>query len=515
MGAALSTRELSSTEFARLLSVYFRGLFFKPPAFETEGLHPPSAGTGIPPEKELFIPYLKEKGILDLRKMASGKPFDSLFPPEARTKDIDEGLWPDVEKSIRSSGKTGGFIRVFIEKRDASFITRMKASLSDLAGDGNFSVPEDFFICLADSGVYLCVRREEKDNVRNLCWDFARLEPPLAHALKPHKRDISVYDAYEWYGEKAYGSLAIGAEKFPDEKRPCLLIQKGGEYCVEEVIKAYQDYIEQRYHKKAHPTGRLLLAIYEMLETPHNSKKTVEEIKRMVFGSMKRRKNDDGPLSPQDIQNIKNAAEDISAHLNEDGRGDLEAAMREGILEAARELQRLFLNPSIKMLIDVKRIATIEEIFHKVEGELSLDAFPADGEGSDLHEILEDKKYPRPETEFLKNWRSGIMTEFLEHDFKILCMESLAAEFEGEEDFIGYLREKTWKETAELLLPYTSHSSNTGSVLYREYCRIRSIPGPYLDEGGKLHTRFAKKIRGVFNYIRKEAGDEVKGAWDE
>ncbi|GHU95284.1 hypothetical protein FACS189479_08730 [Spirochaetia bacterium] len=137
MGAAFSTRELSSTEFARLLSVYFRGLFFKPPAFETEGLHPPSAGTGIPPEKELFIPYLKEKGILDLRKMASGKPFDSLFPPEARTKDIDEGLWPDVEKSIRSSGKTGGFIRVFIEKRDASFITRMKASLPG-PGDGNF-----------------------------------------------------------------------------------------------------------------------------------------------------------------------------------------------------------------------------------------------------------------------------------------------------------------------------------------------------------------------------------------
>ncbi|MDR2303180.1 MAG: hypothetical protein LBE10_01145 [Treponema sp.] len=513
MNAMAVARELSSMEFARILSVYFRGLFFKPPAFETEGLHP---GMGnYPLEKELFIPYLKEKGVIDLRKMAFGKPFGGLFPLDARTKDADEEFWPDLEKSVRRSKKTGGFIRVFVEKQDGHFISRTKAFLPGIAEDGDFSIPEDFFIYLAGSEVFLYAKRDEKNNIRNLRWDFDRLEPPLVHALRLHKRAISVYDAYEWYGEKTYTSLAIGAAEFPGEKCLHLLIQKGNERCVDEVIKAYRNYIEQKYHKKTPPTGKLFLAICQMLETPHGRIKTIDEIKKMVFGSMKRRKNDDGPLSPQDIQNIKNAAGDIAVYLDEDEREDLEAAMREGIPKTAGELQRLFSNPSIKSAIDVKRLATIEEVFHKIERDLSLDAFPAGGEGPDLYGMLEDERQPLPETEFLENWRSGIATRFLENDFKALCLESIAAEFEGEEDFTGYLRQKTWKELAELLLPYASHSPNTESALYRDYCRIRSIPDLHREERGKLHTRFAKKIRSVFDYVKKEAGNDVKEAWDE
>ncbi|MDR0720427.1 MAG: hypothetical protein LBF78_12390, partial [Treponema sp.] len=292
-------------------------------------------------------------------------------------------------------------------------------------------------------------------------------------------------------------------------------IQKGNERCVDELIKAYRNYIEQKYHKKAAPTGRLFLAIYEMLETPHGRIKTIDEIKKMVFGSMKRWKNDDGPLSPQDIQNIKNAAGDVALYLDEGKREDLEAAMREGMLETAGELQRLFSNPSIKSVIDVKRLATIEEVFHKIERDLSLDAFPAGGEGLDLYRMLVDERQALPETEFLENWRSVIAMRFLENDFKALCLKSIAAEFEGEEDFTGYLRKKTWKELAELLLPYASRSPNTESALYRDYCRIRSIPDPHREEGGKLHTRFAKKIRSVFDYVKKEAGSDVKEAWDE
>jgi hypothetical protein len=513
MNAIAAARDLSSMEFARLLSVYFRGLFFKSPAFETEGLRP-GAGN-YPLEKDLFIPYLKEKGVMDLRKMASGKPFDSLFPPDARTKNADEEFWPDLEKSVRRSKKAGGFIRVFVEKQDDHFIGRAKAFLPDIAEDRDFSIPEDFFICLAGSEVYLYAGRDEQNNVRDLRWDFDRLEPPLAHALKPHKRAISVYDAYEWYGEKAYTSLAIGAEEFPGEKCPRLLMQKGNERCVDELIKAYRDYIEQKYHRKAPPTGKLFLAIYEMLETPHGRIKTIDEIKKMVFGGMKRRKNDDGPLSPQDIQNIKNAAGDIAVYLDEDEREDLEAAMREGMLETTKELQRLFSNPLIRSVIDVKRLATIEEVFHKIEGDLSLDAFPAGGEGSDLYGMLEDERQPLPETELLENWRGGIVTRFLENDFKALCLKSITAEFEGEEDFTGYLWQKTWKELAELLLPYASRSPNTESALYRDYCRIRSIPDFYREERGKLHTRFAKKIRGVFDYVKKEAGNDLREVWDE
>jgi hypothetical protein len=116
--------------------------------------------------------------------------------------------------------------------------------------------------------------------------------------------------------------------------------------------------------------------------------------------------------------------------------------------------------------------------------------------------------------EFLEDWRHGIIKQFLKNDFKALCMEGIAAEFEGEGSFIKYMSGKTSVETAELLLPYTGRSSNTGSPLYQEYCRIRNIPESYWEERGKLHTRFAKKIRGVFDFIRKESGDEIKEVWD-
>jgi hypothetical protein len=218
MNEIAAARELSSAEFARLLSVYFRGLFFKPLAFETEGLHP---GVGNSPlDKELFIPYLKENGIMDLRKMASEKPFDSLFPLDARTKNADEKLWPDLEKSVRRSKKAGGFIRVFIEKQDSHFMSRAKAFLPDIVEDGDFSIPEDFFVCLAGSGVYLYATRDEDNKIRDLRWDFDRLEPPLAHALKPHKRAISVYDAYEWYGERRTRLWLSARINFPGKNAP-------------------------------------------------------------------------------------------------------------------------------------------------------------------------------------------------------------------------------------------------------------------------------------------------------
>jgi hypothetical protein len=512
MNATAAAEHLSSVEFVRLLSVYFRGLFFEPPAFETGGLHSVERGCFL--EKEMFIPYLKGKGVLDLCKMASGKPFDSLFPPDARTKDGNGEPWQDIEKSLRQSKKLGGFIKVFIEKRDDRFINRAKAFLPDIARNDDFSIPEDFFACFADSGVFLYAEREDGNNIRNLRWDFERLMPPLAHALKPHKRAISVYDAYEWHGEKAYTSLTIGAVAFPEESCPHLLMRKGSEHCVDEIVTAYEDYIEQKYQKKASPAGKLIFAIYEMLETPHDSRKTVGEIKKMVFGGMKRRKNDNGPLLPQDIQNIKNAVKDIAAQLDEDRQKGLEAAKDKGMLETARELQRLSADPSLRLSIGAKRLATIEEISRKIEGELSLDAFSVDGEGFDIYDILEDKRQIPPEMEFLENQRNEIKTRFLKNDFAVLCIEGIAAEFEGEEAFIGYMGQKTWQETVDLLLPYATNSPNTGSLLYREYCRIRAIPALPQKEAKEFHTRFAKKIRAVFNYIRKETGNEIREALD-
>jgi hypothetical protein len=125
--------------------------------------------------------------------------------------------------------------------------------------------------------------------------------------------------------------------------------------------------------------------------------------------------------------------------------------------------------------------------------------------------VAEDKKRSGPETDLLNNWRNGI----LENDFKVLCLEGVAAEFVGEEIFVDYLRKKPREEIAELFLPYTEAGAhNTKSVLFTEYCRVLSKDIPDREERLRFHTTFAKKIRGVFKYIRRNAGDEIKEAWN-
>jgi hypothetical protein len=491
----------ASVEFARMLSRYFRGIFFQSP------------------DKDLFLPYLLEGGRLDLKKMAGRKPFESLFPRAARAA-APEGLWRKLEDFLSAGKKDGGFVRLFIEDQDDVFLLRTGALVSPkkFRRDDYFSIPGQFFENLSGSGVYLSLKEYPKNNKEksrktvSFTWDFEYMVPPVAHTLKKHERPVSIYDAFEWYGESQYTRLFLGNVFDPDENDPYLLIKTGGEKCIEEILKAYCEYREKNYNTSTGPSGDFILLIYEALETPHGALKDMEEIKKIVFGGIKRRNiRNESILSKTDRQNIKNAVKDTALLLDRETRQRLEDRMRDGAAGAAAELRKLFTTEPLQGKIDPKRINTINGICIKLEeGNFSLGTSAGPGE-KPLEELVADKTLPAPEDMLFDNWKNSAMLEFLEGDFKSLCVDKgLRTIFAGEDQFIGYMAEKPWREIADLLLPYTSSAPATESALFDGYCRVSGIETQNREETQKLHTVFKTKIRRIFDIIRKQAPSRLK-----
>ncbi|MCL2804990.1 MAG: hypothetical protein FWD26_03525 [Treponema sp.] len=519
----MTEKSPSSAEISRLINLYFRGIFFAPVKLEDEGLHFPDIGLLL--EKKLWDFYMKNNDCLNLKNMALKKPFEFFFPLERRKE--NDNYWEEKYRCITKDKKTGGVIRLIIEEdKDDLFIKRLKEQLPGRKIERNnvFSIPNNFFDNLINNEIYIYYDEFDDRGGKELYlyWNFTRMNPPVFHTLKGQEKRISIYDTYNWYAEKEYTQLYLGAANDNKEVNLEKLIKSGGEYCRAEIMKSYWG---------ENPDGDLFFIIEEMLETPvqNNEQKDLDRLKMMVFGERKRRKNkqlnrgEKNPnyLTPNDIQNIKNIAETVRELLTEEEQDKLDADRRDGIINLAKSLKNHLSNPFLRKNIrNSSSVNTINAICVKIdENSRSLNKSLKDKEDYNAREIidtLKDNNSIKAEDAFLKQEEDKIKNNFLNKEFKSICLEGFKLEFDcedEEEDFYLYIQKKTWLEITDLLVPYTSNESNVESVLFNNYCEILKI-SLNRENLAKLHTRFAKKIRNIFIIIKEKAhGSEIKEAY--
>jgi len=514
------TQQMPSTrKITKLLNMNFRGIFFKPVEFETEGLHYPDVELLI--EKSRLVTYIKDNS-LDLKEMAAPKsPFKFFFPQKRREEGAE--YWAEKSRRVTEERVPGGVIRLIIEEdQDDVFIKRLEEQIPErnITRNDDFSIPRKFFENLMDNGIYVYddIYDREGENLY-LKWDFDKMKNPhLEHASKEDREErISIYKAYGWYAEKQYTALILGASQAKEIVDPDQLIEKGIKYCREEILKDYKG-----------KNSEFIFIIDEKLESPHGEKpKTIKELKIMVFGELEYRKkrqkgipsdNDIGLLlSNNDIENIKNTAEEIREWLSEEEQDRLDAAKRDSIIVLAKLLNKHLANPSIRgKLNNSSRVNTIKAICDKIDASRrSLNRLiDKDGESSiELIDIVKDDKSIEAFDAYENDRENRIRIDFMKKDFKSICLDGFKTGFDCEgkdKNFFQFIQEQTWQEIVDMLVPYTEESkSNTKSELFCAYCRILELSFD-MKARGALHTRFAKKIRAISGIIKEKANREVK-----
>jgi len=482
----------SSRKIIKLLNLYFKGIFFAPVRLEDEGIHMPDKK--LPIEKEQVAPYIKEDGSFNLKQMSAEAPFNFFFPIEIRKEEKNDDFWALREQLIiKNNNKTGGFIRTFIEDLDNAFIKRLDEQIPErnIKRNEDFSIPNDFFTNLTDNNVYAAYKERIDENGKKsnyLQWDFLAMRPPLAHILEKHTRRKSIYRTYEWYAERKYTTLIHGAGIYKDKEDIYELMEFGKNYCIKEIFKSYQII----HPDKKNLNETLLLIIYKMLETPHAGNKTIEELTRMFSGELKLRKGKPlAPLSKKDVRDIKNAAKKIRSWISGEDQVILDRKIKNSIIDTAFEVlkhQKILQIKNNDSLTD-----TIKAICNKIEIHKSLKRGMNDKDASQLEEenIVTDKGKTKYYNLLFYNTFNEIFNK------------------EEENNFVSFIQKLSFQEISELLLPYTTSSPNINSELYKKYCNTMELTFNYDEDRRKAHTRFAKKIRQVFDIIRENPYKEI------
>lgn len=230
-----------------------------------------------------------------------------------------------------------------------------------------------------------------------------------------------------------------------------------------------------------------------------------------------RKKWRDGPYNHAEMQNIKNYSGKTEGYANnfpnilrelgmEDESSRFELAAFQGTFTVVDEMVRLVIEyAEVRARFGKASLEIIAALYFKGKN-VSLNE-RVDGGESEWQDILPDESALNPEQVYLEaeeNERLRGLTEQMREP----CIRLVKHEFAEQDEaaFVAELTNRDFQDLCALFQVYTGKGGhNKDSELFKLYCETTGIP--MTDERllGPLHTQFAKKIRYIFENMRKDA----------
>jgi hypothetical protein len=222
----------------------------------------------------------------------------------------------------------------------------------------------------------------------------------------------------------------------------------------------------------------------------------------------------DGPFNHGDIQNIKNYSgqndsyfKNIPNILLELGMAAEEEwfanAVKSGSYTIVEEIMRLVTDyPAVREKFGKNSLDIMTALYLKSKtGSLNI---RIDDSEDELQGMISDEKVKTPEDILLMKEDSARLQE-LSEQLREPCMGLFEKEFCGEEEYLCHIKEKDFKKLCAELSVYNDAnkgSHKTGSELFKDYREISGMTDDRLI--GPIHTRFAKKIKHIFDNMKKD-----------
>jgi hypothetical protein len=224
----------------------------------------------------------------------------------------------------------------------------------------------------------------------------------------------------------------------------------------------------------------------------------------------------DGPFNHTDMQNIRNYSGKTEGYANSIPRILLELGME----DESERFKLTVIQGAFAVVDEIVRLVTeypkVQERFGKASFDIiaalylkaktgSLNALVGEGK-NELQDTLSNPSVPDPQDELAATEEAERLSGLAER-MREPCIRLVEHEFPGPEEqaFVGELKNRDFQDLCALLLVYTGKGGhNKDSELFKLYCETSGIPMTDDRLLGPLHTRFAKKIRYVFENMRKD-----------
>jgi len=225
------------------------------------------------------------------------------------------------------------------------------------------------------------------------------------------------------------------------------------------------------------------------------------------------RKLEPKPFDHADMQNIKNYSgqnenypNNIPKILNKLGKQKelkkFNEVKKEGTYSIVDEIWRLVKEyPEVKEKFEENTYKIIKALYLKSHIE-ELNKNIGDSKNKcELQDVTEDEETPSPYEKARTNELAAELPN-LSKQLRKLCITFFEKEFEGESEYIDYIKDKDFPALCDELFEYTKErTQKTKSVLFTEY---RKVTGKTNDSKiGSLHTRFAVKIDHIFEHMKE------------
>ena len=223
------------------------------------------------------------------------------------------------------------------------------------------------------------------------------------------------------------------------------------------------------------------------------------------------------PFNHGDMENIRNYSGKNDRYPNnipkiladlgmEDERSTFASAVKLGAISTADEIMRLVTEyKAVRDRFGKNSLEIISTLYLKKEtGSLNMPI--GDSEKDELINMLEDKNIPPPDIDLLRKEeaaRFDALSKELKGKLQESCMALFEQEFPDEPEYIRYIKGKDHTELFAELAEYTVKGShNINSNLFMKYRNINVMPDDNLI--GPIHTEFAKKIKHIFEQMKKD-----------
>jgi len=229
------------------------------------------------------------------------------------------------------------------------------------------------------------------------------------------------------------------------------------------------------------------------------------------------------PFNHADMQNIKNYSGQNESYTNNipkilfelDMQEELEKfddAKKWGTFDIVDEIMDLVTNyPAVKERFGKQSLDIIAALYFKGNtGSLNINIGDSENQ-FELQDITEDEKTPGPYEEARMNELAAELP-ILSKQLREHCIALFEKEFEGESQYINYIKGKDFLALCDELAVYNEKGArNIDSTLFTQYRKISGMTDDRII--GPIHTRFAVKIRHIFENMKENP--EIRRIHDE